>query len=76
MSEKDYLNRLVEALPEDRVRQLLDFARFLRSEEEHGAWQEFGRRQFAQAYGDDEPEYSEADIKSLPRQGAAAKSCS
>jgi hypothetical protein len=50
-------------MPEDRVREVLDFARFLRSQEDREDWQEFGRRQLARAYGEIEPEYGPVDIK-------------
>jgi len=41
----------------------LEFARFLSLREDREAWQEFGRRQLARAYGNEEPEYTLDDIK-------------
>jgi hypothetical protein len=32
-------------------------------DEERSAWVEFGARNLARAYGDDEPEYTTADLK-------------
>jgi hypothetical protein len=54
---------LLEGLSEERVRQLIDFARFLAMEDERLAWQRFGQEQLARAYGSDEPEYTEADLR-------------
>jgi hypothetical protein len=53
----------LENFPEDRLRQVLDYARFLSWAEEREEWQHFGRLQLARAYGTDEPEYTEADLK-------------
>jgi hypothetical protein len=60
---KQAIQRVLDELPEDRVREVLDFARFLAEAREGDGWREFGQRQLAKAYGDDEPEYSEADLK-------------
>ena len=38
--------------------------------ENREAWSQFGRTQLAKAYGDDEPEYTEADIKPEPEPEA------
>jgi hypothetical protein len=62
MSAKIALGNLLETLPENRLQQLLDYARFLSLQEEHEAWQRFGEAELARAYGPDEPEYTEADI--------------
>jgi hypothetical protein len=66
MSTKEKLMKLMESLPETRLCALVDFARFLlwlekRGKEECDDWLRFGMEQFAQAYGPDEPEYTEAD---------------
>jgi hypothetical protein len=68
MSTKEKLLKVLDALPEGRLGEVLDFARFLywlerQAKEEVEDWQQFGRQQFARAYGPDEPEYTEADIK-------------
>jgi hypothetical protein len=63
MTSKDLLAGILQNLPEDRVQEVLDFARFLSLQEDREAWQEFGRRQFSRAYADDEPEYGPSDIK-------------
>ena len=63
MTSRDHLDGLLQALPEHRVQEVLDFARFLSLQEDRVAWQEFGRQQLARAYGDDEPEYGPDDIK-------------
>jgi len=60
MSTREALMKALESLPEERVREVLRFAEFLRSEEGN-AWREFGRSQLARAYGPDEPDYSEAN---------------
>ena len=54
---------MLQGLPDHRVQEVLDFATFLRSQEDREAWQEFGRQQLSRAYGDDEPEYGPQDIK-------------
>ena len=63
MTAKQALEQIIETLPEEDVSEVLDFARFLSHREERHAWQEFGRQQLAKAYGPDEPEYTEADIR-------------
>ena len=62
MTSRDKFVEILEELPDDRVDQLLDYARFLTWQEEARSWREFGRRQFAKAYSDDEPEYTEAAL--------------
>jgi hypothetical protein len=63
MTNRDLLAVILQNLPESRVQEVLDFARFLRFREDRAAWQDFGRQQLARAYGDDEPEYTIEDIK-------------
>ena len=67
-STKEKLLQVVDALPEMRLCELLDFARYLRwleqqAKEEREAWLGFGSAHVDQAYGPDEPEYTEADLK-------------
>ncbi len=62
------LEPLLQDLPNDSLRQLIDFARFLAWQEEQKSWQEFGQSQLARAYGPDEPDYSLSDVK--PRSEA------
>lgn len=63
MTTREVLTQVVDQLPEQRLQQLLDYARFLTMQEEADALQNFGRRQFARAYADDEPEYDDADLR-------------
>ncbi len=63
MTSREHLEGVLQTLPEHRVEEVLDFARFLSLREDRAAWQEFGRQQLARAYGDDEPDYGPADIK-------------
>jgi hypothetical protein len=67
MTGQETLNDLLAALPEARQRQVIDFARFLvwqeGQTEEDAEWRAFGLMQLAKAYGPDEPEYTEADLK-------------
>jgi hypothetical protein len=63
MTDRAELDSLLDQLPEDRVRQVIDFARYLAGDEERKEWQALGLAQLAKAYGDDEPEYTEADLK-------------
>jgi hypothetical protein len=57
------LEPLLETLSEERLQQLVDFARFLAVEDERQGWERFGQSQLARAYGPDEPEYTVDDIK-------------
>jgi hypothetical protein len=57
------IQELLEGLPEERVREVLDFTRFIAQSNDAAEWRTFGQRQLSRAYGDDEPEYSEADLK-------------
>ena len=63
MTRKDLLEGILQSLPENRLQEVLDFARFLSLQEDREAWQNFGRRQLARAFGADEPEYGLDDIK-------------
>jgi hypothetical protein len=63
MSVKKALEKVLDALPEERLHEILDFAEFLKWRAEHGAWRQFGQAQFARAYGPDEPDYTNADLK-------------
>ncbi|MGA7496732.1 MAG: hypothetical protein WBX00_08395 [Isosphaeraceae bacterium] len=63
MSALARLEPILEGLSEDRIRQLIDFARFLAVEQDRQEWLRFGQERLAWAYGPDEPDYSEADIR-------------
>ena len=63
MTVKESLETYLEVLPEERLRELLHFAEFLKWQQERSEWQQFGRTQFARAYGKDEPEYTMVDVK-------------
>ena len=56
------LEPLLQDLPDESLRQLIDFARFLAWQEEQKTWQDFGQSQLERAYGPDEPEYNLSDI--------------
>jgi hypothetical protein len=63
VTTKDALVQVLQELPESRLGEVLDFARFLTVQEERDEWSRFGRASLAKAYGNDEPEYTEADLK-------------
>lgn len=63
MDARATLDSLLETLSEERMRQLVDFARFLAWEDERRDWQRFGQAHLARAFGPDEPDYTEADLK-------------
>jgi len=63
MSVKTTLERIVENLSEERQREVLDFAEFLAWQDDRDGWQRFGKAQLALAYGENEPEYTLADLK-------------
>ena len=66
MEMQQAIRQVLDGLPEERVREVLDFARFIAQASEADEWRRFGQNQFAAAYGDDEPEYDESDIKPEP----------
>jgi hypothetical protein len=63
MSVMESLEKVLEALPDDRLREVLDYAEFLSWREDSIAWRNFGKTQLAKAYGPNEPEYSAVDLK-------------
>jgi len=60
---QETLNSILVRLPEDRQRQVVEFAQFLARQNEQAEWQRFGQTQLTQAYGDNEPEHTTADLK-------------
>lgn len=60
----DRLSIIAATLPADRLETLLDFAEYLGLKDWRQERQEFALANLARAYGDDEPEYTLADIKS------------
>jgi hypothetical protein len=63
MTTKEALEEVLLVLPDHRLNEVLDFARFLSWQEEAAAWRDFGRAQLARAYGPDEPDYTLDDVK-------------
>jgi hypothetical protein len=63
MNTRETLDKLLQNMPEDRLREIADFAAFLSWQEERAEWRQFGQGQFGHAYGPNEPEYSLADLK-------------
>jgi hypothetical protein len=63
VTPQETLNSILVQLPVDRQRQVVEFAQFLAWQNDHADWQQFGQTQLAGAYGDDEPEYTTADLK-------------
>jgi hypothetical protein len=61
------LEPILDGLSEDRIRQLIDFARFLAMEQDRQELSKFGKAQLARAYDDDEPDYTEADLRPGPK---------
>lgn len=60
------LAKVLAKLPEERLREVFDFAEFLSMKEEQAMWSRPGAETLAELYSDDEPEYTEADIKRKP----------
>ncbi len=58
MTVRELLDRVLDTLPEERVRQVADFAMFLRWQDEDKEWHQWGLEILARAYGPDEPDYS------------------
>ncbi len=63
MNVKTTLDELLATFAEDQLRKVLDFAQFVNARQECEDWRYLGTRQLARAYGSDEPEYTEADLK-------------
>jgi hypothetical protein len=63
MTIQDQINQAAAGLTEPQLVELLDFARFLRLQQEKNDWRAAGQAQFAKAYGSDEPEYTETDLR-------------
>jgi hypothetical protein len=55
MSVRQSLQKVLEELPEDRLREVPDFARFLASQREREQWAQAARQHFAGADGPTSP---------------------
>jgi hypothetical protein len=62
MTTREAIVQVLQELPDNRLGEVLDFARFLTVQEEHQAWSRFGQSSLANAFGNDEPDYTEADL--------------
>ena len=66
MPTRETLEQVLDRLPEESVREVLDFASFVALQREREAWHSAARTRFAEAYGPDEPE---------PTNGQASQAC-
>jgi len=62
MTTKQALLEVLSQLREDELRRVLEFARFLGARSERADWRDVALASLGAAYGDDEPEYTEADV--------------
>lgn len=60
MTTREVLEKVLNQMTEDQVRQVMDFAMFLRWQAEDKLWHQYSLEQLAAAYGEDEPDYSKA----------------
>lgn len=63
MTVKEQLQNVLETLPDERLCEVLHFAEYLSWRADREEWLQIGQASFVEAYGPDEPEYTEADIK-------------
>jgi hypothetical protein len=61
MTAREALEQLLDEFAEERLDDVLEYARYLSWKDEKAAWRQFGLHQLARAYGSDEPEYAEED---------------
>lgn len=66
MSTPELVDRIVRKLPTDMQRQLLTYATYLAMLAERMEWQQLSLEIMAREWGEDEPEYSLADVKPMP----------
>jgi hypothetical protein len=60
------LAQVLAKLPDERVRQVLDFAEFLNLHEEQAMWSRPSPEELEELSGSDEDEYTEADARPEP----------
>jgi hypothetical protein len=63
MTAKQALLELVTKLPEESAAELLEMAKSVLDGQEEEDWRGAALRHFNSAYGDNEPDYTEADIR-------------
>ncbi len=62
------LTRVLAKLPDERLREVFDFAEFLAMKEEGAAWSRASAAELAKLYAEDEPDYSSfLDEKTQPK---------
>ena len=66
MSTREAIDAILTTMPEDRLREVLDYARYLTAQQDRDEWQRLGRAALARAYGPEEPEYTENDLQREP----------
>ncbi len=60
---RDHLRELIAELPEERLAAMLQLVRMVCDDQEFLDWQGVALASLEAAYGDDEPEYTLADIR-------------
>lgn len=63
MTHKEAVMELLEQMPDDLIREVRHYAEFLYTNSQHAEWAEMALVQLAARYGDDEVEYTTADLK-------------
>ncbi len=63
MTVRQKVDELLSGMSEEQQRIVLELARFLSAQSQQDEWRRAARDQFAKAYGDEEPEYTDADVK-------------
>ncbi len=64
MTVRQKLDEIVSRMSEEQQRLVLELARFLSLRTKHEDWRRAAQDQFARAYGPNEPQYTEDDVKS------------
>ena len=59
MSIQEALTNVLNSLPVERQKEVLDFAEFLSLKQEQKNWHQSGLEHFARCYGPNEPDYGE-----------------
>lgn len=63
MTTREAINHTLDELTEEQMREVLAFSNAIRQDRDAAIWHLAGRDRLAQAYGQDEPQYTETMVK-------------